>query len=68
MQINVKKLNAVSAGDIAAIVGVKDTITGDTLCDEKHVLLESINIPAPVISTSVEPKNKADYEKMGHLH
>ena len=60
-----EEIDAVRAGDIAAIIGVKDTITGDTLCDEKNlVLLESINIPAPVISTSVEPKSKADYEKM----
>ena len=66
MQINVKKLKQFSAGDIAAVVGVKDAITGDTLCDEDHlILLETIDIPAPVISTSVEPKNKADYEKMG---
>lgn len=60
-----EEIESVSAGDIAAIVGVRDTITGDTLCEEKKmVLLESINIPAPVISTSVEPKSKADYEKM----
>lgn len=60
-----EEMESVEAGDIAAIVGVKDTITGDTLCEEKKlVLLESINIPAPVISTSVEPKSKADYEKM----
>lgn len=53
------------AGDIGAIVGVKDANTGDTLCDEKHpILLEKIDIPAPVISTSVEPKNKAEHEKM----
>jgi elongation factor G len=54
-----------SAGDIIAIVGVKDVHTGDTLCDAKHpVLLESIDIPAPVISSSVEPKTKSDHEKM----
>lgn len=54
------------AGDIVAVVGVKDTITGDTLTDTKNeVLLESITIPTPVISSSIEPKNKADYEKMG---
>lgn len=53
------------AGDIVAIVGIKDINTGDTLCDESHpVLLESIDIPAPVISSSVEPKAKSDYEKM----
>ncbi len=61
-----EEIESVSAGDIAAIVGGKEAITGDTLCDEGHVvLLESIDIPAPVISSSVEPKNKADYEKMG---
>lgn len=61
-----EEIDLIRAGDIAAIVGIKDSITGDTLCDEGHlVYLESIDIPAPVISTSVEPKNKADYEKMG---
>ena len=65
MQISVKKLISIQAGDIAAIVGVKEATTGDTLCQEGHVMyLESIDIPAPVISASVEPKNKADYEKM----
>lgn len=60
-----EEIESVSAGDIAAIVGIRDTITGDTLCEEKKILLlESINIPAPVISSSVEPKSKADYEKM----
>jgi elongation factor G len=53
------------AGDIVAVVGIKDVNTGDTLCDENHaVLLESIDVPAPVISSSIEPKSKADYEKM----
>jgi len=62
-----EEIDSVRAGDIAALVGVKDTITGDTLYQENapKVLLESITIPVPVISTSVEPKNKADYEKMG---
>lgn len=62
-----EEIDSVRAGDIAAIVGAKDTITGDTFCQENapKVLLESITIPEPVISTSVEPKNKADYEKMG---
>lgn len=61
-----EEIDAIKAGDIGAIVGGKDAITGDTLCEEgKVVLLESIDVPAPVISTSVEPKNKADYEKMG---
>jgi len=53
------------AGDIVAIVGIKDINTGDTLCDQDSpVLLESIDIPAPVISSSVEPKEKSDHEKM----
>ena len=61
-----EEINEVRAGDIAAVVGIKDSATGDTLCDEKSdVLLESITVPASVISTSVEPKNKAEYEKMG---
>ena len=61
-----EEITSVSAGDIAAVMGVKDAITGDTLCAEGHlVTLETIKLPIPVISTSVEPKNKADYEKMG---
>ncbi len=60
-----EEINSVSAGDIAAVMGVKDAITGDTLCAEGHLIaLESITPPVPVITTSVEPKNKADYEKM----
>lgn len=60
-----EEVKIVQAGDIAAIVGIKDAQTGDTLCINKTpVVLESIDIPTPVISTSVEPKNKADYEKM----
>lgn len=60
-----EEIDSVRAGDIAAIVGIKDAITGDTLCASKNgALLESITIPVPVISASVEPKNKADYEKM----
>ncbi|QSO47985.1 elongation factor G [Alicyclobacillus mengziensis] len=56
----------VYAGDIAAGVGLKDTTTGDTLCDEKNlVILESMEFPDPVISISVEPKTKADQDKMG---
>ncbi|MBU1167593.1 elongation factor G [Patescibacteria group bacterium] len=55
------------AGDIAAIVGVKDTTTGDTLCDPEHpVILEKITFPEPVISIAIEPKTKADQEKMGN--
>jgi elongation factor G len=54
-----------SAGDIGAVVGLKDPVTGDTICDESApILLEKIDIPASVISTSIEPKSKADYEKM----
>jgi len=54
------------SGDIAAGVGLKDTSTGDTLCDEKNlVILESMDFPDPVISLSVEPKSKADQDKMG---
>ena len=61
-----EEISSICAGDIAVVVGVKETITGDTLCGEKKsVLLESIMIPLPVISTSVEPKDKAEYEKMG---
>ena len=53
------------AGDIVGIVGLKDVTTGDTLCDEKHpVLLESIVVPVAVVTSAVEPKSKADYEKM----
>ena len=55
------------AGDIIAIVGLKDTMTGDTLCDEKHpIILESMDFPEPVISVAVEPKTKADQEKMAN--
>lgn len=60
-----EEIKSVQAGDIAAIVGIKDAQTGDTLSDDKTpIVLESIDIPTPVISTSVEPKNKSDYEKM----
>lgn len=56
----------VYAGEIAAAVGLKETRTGDTLCDENHpIILESIVFPEPVISVAVEPKTKADQEKMG---
>jgi elongation factor G len=55
----------VQAGDIAAAVGFKKTRTGDTLCDEnKHIILESMNFPEPVISVSIEPKTKADQDKL----
>ncbi|WP_108305976.1 elongation factor G [Metalysinibacillus jejuensis] len=61
-----EEIAEVFAGDIAAAVGLKDTGTGDTLCDEKDlVILESMEFPEPVISLSVEPKSKADQDKMG---
>ncbi|WP_309121796.1 elongation factor G, partial [Paenibacillus sp.] len=61
-----EEIQEVYAGDIAAAVGLKDTITGDTLSDEKSpVILESMNFPEPVISIAVEPKSKADQDKMG---
>ncbi|MCR4279914.1 MAG: elongation factor G [Candidatus Komeilibacteria bacterium] len=61
-----EEINKVYAGEIAAVVGLKNTTTGDTLCDEDNpVLLESINFPEPVISVAIEPKTKADQEKMG---
>lgn len=60
-----EEIDELRAGDIGAVVGLKDAATGDTICDENSpILLEKIDIPAPVISTSVEPKSKADYEKM----
>ena len=59
-------LETVYSGDIAAVVGLKNTTTGDTLCDEKHpVILESMNFPEPVIRVAIEPKTKAGQEKMG---
>ena len=61
-----KEIDIVYSGDIAAAVGLKDTTTGDTLCDEnKPIILESMNFPDPVISVAVEPATKADQEKMG---
>jgi elongation factor G len=60
-----EEIAELGAGDIGAVVGLKDATTGDTICDEKNpVLLEKIDIPNPVISAAVEPKSKADYEKM----
>jgi elongation factor G len=60
-----QEISKVYAGDIAAAVGLKDTTTGDTLCDDKNlVILESMNFPEPVIQLSVEPKSKADQDKM----
>ncbi|KYZ77688.1 elongation factor G [Anaerosporomusa subterranea] len=61
-----EEIEIVYTGDIAAAVGLKDTTTGDTLCDEKNaIILESMVFPDPVISIAVEPKTKADQEKMG---
>ena len=63
---NRTEITDVYTGDIAAIVGLKNTTTGDTLCDEKKpVILESMEFPEPVIEVAVEPKTKADQEKMG---
>jgi elongation factor G len=60
-----QEISKVYAGDIAAAVGLKDTTTGDTLCDDKNlVILESMQFPEPVIQLSVEPKSKADQDKM----
>ncbi len=67
MHANARKdLDIVYAGDIAAAIGLKNTTTGNTLCDEKHpVILESMNFPEPVIRVAIEPKTKAGQEKMG---
>ena len=63
---NRKDIDTVYAGDIAAAVGLKNTTTGDTLCDEKApIILESMNFPDPVIRVAIEPKTKAGSEKMG---
>ena len=63
---NRKEIEKVYSGDIAAAVGLKDTTTGDTLCDEDHpIILESMEFPDPVISVAVEPSTKNDQEKMG---
>ncbi|HSB00445.1 MAG TPA: elongation factor G, partial [Anaerolineales bacterium] len=58
-------ITEVRAGDIGAVLGLKDTFTGDTLCDTKKILLESITFPEPVISIAIEPKSSGDQEKMG---
>jgi elongation factor G len=61
-----EEIKDVYAGDIAAAVGLKSVSTGDTICDEKHaVVLESMDFPKPVISLAIEPKTKADQEKLG---
>jgi elongation factor G len=60
------EIKEVRAGDIAALIGMKDVTTGDTLCDlDKQIILERMDFPEPVISVAVEPKTKADQEKMG---
>jgi len=60
-----EEIGEVSAGDIAAAVGLKNSFTGDTLCDEAHpILLEAIKFPEPVISIAIEPRTKADQDKM----
>jgi len=60
-----EEIKEVSAGDIAAVVGLKHTLTGDTLCDEKNtIILESIESPEPVMSVAIEPKTKADQERL----
>jgi elongation factor G len=62
-----EEIDAIYAGDIAACVGLKSVTTGDTLCDEeKAVVLENIDFPAPVISVAIEPKTKADQDKLGN--
>ena len=62
---NRTEINDVYAGDIAAAVGLKNTTTGDSLCDEKHpIILESMEFPEPVIELAIEPKSKADQDKM----
>ena len=61
-----EEINEIYAGDICACVGLKSITTGDTICDDDHpIVLESIEFPAPVIAVAVEPKTKADQEKMG---
>jgi elongation factor G len=60
-----QEVEALQAGDLGAVLGLKDTITGDTLCDENHpVILETLFIPEPVISVAIEPKTKADIDKL----
>ena len=61
-----EEIEQVYSGDIAAAVGLKNTTTGDTLCDEKHaIILESMTFPEPVINIAIEPKTKGDQDKMG---
>ena len=62
-----EEIKEVYAGDIAAAVGLKSVTTGDTICDEKRpVVLESMDFPEPVISLAIEPRTKADQEKLAH--
>src|SRR5208283_5297454 len=62
-----EEISEVSAGDIAAAVGLKNVSTGDTICDENaSIVLEAMDFPAPVISVAIEPKTKADQEKLGN--
>jgi len=65
-----EEIKSLSAGEIGGIVGLKNTFTGDTLCDEKNpIILEAIKFPEPVISVAIEPKTRADRDKLGHaLH
>ena len=61
-----EEIESVGAGDIVAVMGLKQTTTGETLCDDKHpVILESMDFPAPVIEVAIEPKSKGDQEKLG---
>ena len=61
-----EEIDATGAGDIVAVMGLKDTTTGDTLCDPGNpVVLESMTFPEPVISVAIEPKTKSDQEKLG---
>jgi elongation factor G len=62
-----EEIKEVSAGDIAAVVGLRNALTGDTLCDEKNpIILVSMEFPEPVMSVAIEPKTKADQEKLSH--
>ena len=61
-----EEIKEASAGDIIAAVGLRQTGTGDTLCDERApIILESLEIPVPVIDVAIEPKTKADQDKLG---
>jgi elongation factor G len=58
-------VSEIRSGDIGAVLGFKESFTGDTLCDTKRLILETISFPEPVISIAIEPKSSADQEKMG---